>query len=969
MGSINHNGGVVRILTYYLVLASLWIVLSDRILTVTAPLNLSQAALQSSKGLAFVLLTTLGLGLILRRESLRTASAQTLARENDARGQSLIDTSFFQAADPIPSTQLGARQALFDLNLSTGELVSSTECAEILDVEPNEVPRHASDWLACLHTEDRQRIADQLSHLTSDPSGTLCAEYRHATRTGDYRWIRSRGRIVNHPDGTAWRLVGIHTEVTAEKVLESTLAQRESTLRLFIDHAPAAVAMFDREMRYITASRRWIEDYQLTTDVIGKSHYEVFPDLPRPWHEAHQRALQGEVLSSQEDRFVNQLGLEQWLRWEVRPWFTSEGSIGGIVIFTEDITSQKLLHDQLTLYSSVFTQAHEAIAITDRNATIIDVNTAFTKITGYAREEVIGQSPRILRSGIQDVDYYRDMWAELDQSGRWYGEIWNRRKNGEVYPEFLTISTVSDDSGAITNYVGHFFDLSKEKHFEQALRSTEHSLASITNSMQDIVFTLDTQQRHTGVFGPWVSSFGLKPEFFLGKTSREILGERDAAPHIEANRRALAGESIVYEWQISTCSGERYFQTSLSPMFSDEGIVNGVVGVGRDITDLKDAERRTEIQLERLSALRAVDMAISGTFDLSMTLKLILAQVVEQLDVQASSILLLNQHSKTLSYAAGRGFRTNAIEQTRLRLGEGIAGTALLDGRRLRQKDPVHSLYFSRSELLGREMFHDYYAVPMIAKGHMIGVLEVFLDKEQEPSGDWLEFLDTLTDLAAIAVDNARLFGELQRSHLDVVLAYDATIEGWSKALDFRDKETEGHAQRVTELTERLARMAGVSDYEVLQMRRGALLHDIGKMGVPDSILLKEGPLTDEERKIIQTHPDLAYQMLSPIEFLRPALDIPYCHHEKWDGTGYPRGLRGEEIPLAARLFAVIDVWDALRSDRPYRKAWPRSRVLDHIRELSGSHFDPKSVELFLRMMEEDGEEIETVLGYVNFAA
>ncbi|MEA2575140.1 MAG: hypothetical protein QOH93_2438, partial [Chloroflexia bacterium] len=183
-------------------------------------------------------------------------------------------------------------------------------------------------------------------------------------------------------------------------------------------------------------------------------------------------------------------------------------------------------------------------------------------------------------------------------------------------------------------------------------------------------------------------------------------------------------------------------------------------------------------------------------------------------------------------------------------------------------------------------------------------------------------------------------------------LAYEATLEGWSHALDLRDKETEGHTQRVTEMTVRLAQELGAPEADVVQIQRGALLHDIGKMGIPDSILLKPGPLTEEEWEIMRKHPVYAYELLSPISFLRPALDIPYCHHEKWDGTGYPLGLKGEQIPLAARIFAVVDVYDALSSDRPYRKSWPQDKVLAHIRELSGTHFDPRIVEAFLLLTE-----------------
>ena len=194
----------------------------------------------------------------------------------------------------------------------------------------------------------------------------------------------------------------------------------------------------------------------------------------------------------------------------------------------------------------------------------------------------------------------------------------------------------------------------------------------------------------------------------------------------------------------------------------------------------------------------------------------------------------------------------------------------------------------------------------------------------------------------------------IEQAHEQLLSAYDATLAGWSHALDLRDKETEGHSQRVTDLSEKLARMMGIGEAELVFMRRGALLHDIGILGVPDSILLKPDKLTDDEWVIMRKHPQYAYDMIYPIEYLRPSLDVPYCHHEKWDGSGYPRGLKGEEIPLVARIFAIMDVWDALMSDRPYRPAWDKERVLEYIREQSGKHFDPQVVELFNKLMEEE---------------
>jgi putative nucleotidyltransferase with HDIG domain len=214
-------------------------------------------------------------------------------------------------------------------------------------------------------------------------------------------------------------------------------------------------------------------------------------------------------------------------------------------------------------------------------------------------------------------------------------------------------------------------------------------------------------------------------------------------------------------------------------------------------------------------------------------------------------------------------------------------------------------------------------------------------------------FLEALGSQAAIAVDNATMFDDLQRSNMELILAYDATLEGWARALDLRDRVTERHTERVTEMTLTLARAMGMREEEIVHVRRGALLHDIGKIGIPDSILGKEGPLTDEERAVMRRHPQFAFDMLQPIAFLRPALDIPYCHHERWDGAGYPRGLKGEQIPLAARIFALADVWDAIfAADRPYRRPLSRSEACTHIKGLAGTHLDPKVVDAFLHLQD-----------------
>ncbi len=362
----------------------------------------------------------------------------------------------------------------------------------------------------------------------------------------------------------------------------------------------------------------------------------------------------------------------------------------------------------------------------------------------------------------------------------------------------------------------------------------------------------------------------------------------------------------------------------------------------------------TERQLKNIESLHTIDNTIANSMDVKLTLKVVLDETIERLGVDAADILLYKPTSNTLESSVSQGFRTNAMKKVSLPIGYGFAGQIAADWKRIFIHDiSLYQGLSSHSSVFAEEDFVSYCGLPLRAKGHLIGVLEVFNRDHLNPDSDWFNFLETLAGQAAIAVDSIKSFEDLQISNTRLILAYDATIEGWSRAMDLRDEETEGHTRRVTQMTIQLAKHLGISDDQIVHIRRGALLHDMGKLGIPDRILLKPGKLTDEEWVTMRKHPQYAYDMLSSIDYLRPAMDIPYCHHEKWDGSGYPRGLKGPQIPMAARIFAVIDVWDALSSDRPYRPAWEEAKVREYIEQNSGTHFDPEIVSAFMKQISE----------------
>ncbi len=359
-----------------------------------------------------------------------------------------------------------------------------------------------------------------------------------------------------------------------------------------------------------------------------------------------------------------------------------------------------------------------------------------------------------------------------------------------------------------------------------------------------------------------------------------------------------------------------------------------------------------QIKLEQrqLGALMNVGQMINSSLGLKRVLEEVMDSLIALMRAERG-FLMLRESNGELSVRIARGIAQINLEEDTFKVSRTVVRRVVDSGEPVLTTNAQADPRFDAQLSVAAYQLRSILCVPLKLKNELIGV--VYVDNRahagifQESD---LSLITGFADQAAVAIDGARLFEDLQESHRELEKAYQATLEGWVRALDLRDKETEGHTQRVTILTERLARSMGIYGDALEHIRRGALLHDIGKMAIPDGILLKPGKLTDEERQLIQKHPVYAYEMLSPIDFLLPAIDIPYCHHEKWDGTGYPRGLKGKEIPFAARIFPVVDVWDALISDRPYRKALPHDEVRQRIKDDSGKHFDPVVVEAFMNL-------------------
>ncbi len=533
------------------------------------------------------------------------------------------------------------------------------------------------------------------------------------------------------------------------------------------------------------------------------------------------------------------------------------------------------------------------------------------------------------------------------------------RSNGVTFPGELVLTAVRGRDGSLLGFRGVVRDITDRLAFEETLR---RSYQLFTEGPVVVFRVRASGERPVEYVSPNVSQYGYRPHDFI---SRQDFFDQIIYPG--------DSERVARSVQAHLESGARYYEQEYRLICANGDIrwVYDFTSVNRDssgepthfdwyildITERKRAEERIGVQLQRLAGLQLVDASITANADLSLTLQLLIAQLIELLGVSAAVVLRSNPRTGQLEYAAGKGFLNMDPSVISLAVGESYAGQAALRRERVMLNAPPPELAdgFKYADLQ-HEHFVTYCALPLIAKQEVKGVLEVFNRTYLEYDREWMDFLETLAAQAAIAIYNADLLENLQRSNAELREAYNSTIHGLSRALELRDKETEGHSQRVSELAVALAREAGLEDEQLEFVRIGALLHDIGKLGVPDHILHKEGALDEEEWVVMRQHPENARRMLSTIDYLRPALAIPQYHHERWDGSGYPYGLKGEEIPLAARVFAVVDVWDALSFDRPYRRAWEAARVREYLIQESGRQFDPRLVDLFIRIVDAETE-------------
>jgi PAS domain S-box-containing protein len=618
-----------------------------------------------------------------------------------------------------------------------------------------------------------------------------------------------------------------------------------------------------------------------------------------------------------------------------------------------DITERKKAEEDLTAlalrHEALLAAIPEIVMEVNKNKTYIWANSAGKVFFG---EDVIGKPADFYFEGEQET--YAAVQPLFNGSeGTIYVESWQRRKDGQKRLLGWWCRTLKDDRGNVTGALSSARDITERRRAEEEIRNLSRFPEENPNSVMRMTpegVLLYANKASRPILENWKIGVG---QPVPGDCGAEIRG-------------AFAARQVT---TIETVLGEKIFRCTVAPIV-DAGYVNVY---SRDITDRRRAEdavarqteelrlrnlelarvnELTERRLQQLAAMRTVDMAISSSFKSELVMDILLEQLTSQLKIHAADILIFHPAMQGFRFFCGRGFYSSPASIDYLRLTESYAGRATQERRmvkvpRLDEKKDGPKIF----PKIAKEGFVSYACLPLIAKGQIKGVMEICQREPLELTPEEDSFVEMMAGQAAIAIDNAEMFEHLQSSRDELQLAFNSTLAGWARALELRDRESDGETQRGADLAMRLAQTLGESDNNLTNLYRGAILHDVGMMSIPDSILLKPGPLTNEEWAIVHRHPQIAYDILSPVLFLRPALDVPHSHHERWDGSGYPLGSQGEHIPLAGRIFAVVDVWNALRSDRPYRKAWTDAKASDYIRGQAGKQFDPAVVQAFLRLI------------------
>ena len=581
----------------------------------------------------------------------------------------------------------------------------------------------------------------------------------------------------------------------------------------------------------------------------------------------------------------------------------------------------------------------DCIFLESLSGEILECNAVAEDVYGYTREELLSMkvSDLVTREFTADKPDY--VTWQIEQGGH-FTNIPNVKKDGIIFP--VEISTKITDIEGTRFAVAYVRDITERKKAENAILESEAKFKALAQTAAAGIF-INRDDQFLYVNPMWCEITGFTEPELLKTSLWSVINHGDGGEVRKKYNELLRTESgmIRFETSFNTRNGEQKW-LDITAGFIDYQGEKATIGTAIDITFRKQREHDLEVVAKISEALRT---------DLTreQVRTTILAELMALLSIDGAIISTMEESEDLPNLVRAVGC-WQSINNRKLKANEGLSGFIINSCKPYVNFNASHDAYFASPELITNMV--TLAGVPLVTKGETIG--SIIIGANRLMSENELRLLKTIGDLAASAIHRSDLYEQTSVQATELKRAYDATLEGWAHALELRDKETQGHSLRIANMTLELAKRMGIDEQNLDNIRRGALLHDIGKMGVPDTILLKPGKLTEDEWSIMQKHPTYAYEMLSELPYFKDVLDIPYCHHEWWDGTGYPRGLKGEQIPLSARIFAIVDAWDALVSDRPYRKAWNKDNALKHLVDQAGTHFDEEVVKAFAQMMEDN---------------
>ena len=551
------------------------------------------------------------------------------------------------------------------------------------------------------------------------------------------------------------------------------------------------------------------------------------------------------------------------------------------------------------------------------------------------------------------------------------------RKDGSSVPVEINGRLLLNEKGFPYGLQGSTRDISQRIKNQQQLKESEERFRVLYNESPDLYVTVDAKTGNILMCNETIlKETGFQKDQIVGQKIESLYDEDYREIAIQGFKNFRQTGQIRDEECFLRCADGSRIPTSLNAdgvYDEDHKLLYGVYA-WRDISERQALQKKADRYLKQQVAANQLALSLGETNDLDKIYEIIFSHIKTLMDVDNFGVSFFDEEKKQIRagyiIADGTVVDVDALPVHSLKPeGKGIQSKVIHTGEYLYIDDYQEALRKADIEYIlekdgnvklsknyGEPVVQSCLLAPMKRRGKPVGIMQAQSYQLDAYSQDDINLFCSLANVASISIQNAELLDTLETAHAEVAAAYDSTLEGWAQALELRDMETEGHSRRVVDLTVQLATHMGIAGEALVNIQRGALLHDIGKMSVPDIILQKPGKLTEEEWAVMRLHPVYAYQWLSPIEYLRPSLDIPHYHHEKWDGTGYPAGLKGEEIPLSARIFAIIDVWDALLSDRPYRNAWSRDRALEYIKFHAGDHFDPAVAKAFIEMIQRSEE-------------